>query len=82
MKNFIFLQGTLHCGWFPEIYEMFQNSYFKEHFWMATFEIISESHPFLSKNAGCSSYTLTGMASANQVFQKMLHNFLEHLTYQ
>ena len=62
---------------FLEICEMFQiNYHFKEHFRTATFEIISERSPFLNKNAGCSSGD-----SANQVFQKMLQNFLEHLTH-
>ena len=57
---------------------MFQiNSHFPEHFRRLAFEIISESSPFLNKNADCSSNTL----SANQVFQKMLQFFLEHLIY-
>ena len=34
---------------FPEICEMFKNSYFKEHFRTATFEIIYESSSFLNK---------------------------------
>ena len=39
---------------------MFQiNRHFKEQFRTATFEIISESSPFLNKNMGCSSNTLT-----------------------
>ena len=59
---------------------MFQiNTYVKEHFRAATFEIIRESSPFLNNVLGCSSNTLTGRDSVNQVFHKMLQNFLEHL---
>ena len=61
---------------------MFQiNSYVKEHFRTATFEIIWESSPFLNNVLGCSSNTLTGRDSVNQVFHKMLQNFLEHLIH-
>ena len=66
----------------PEICETFQiNSYVKEHFRTATFEIIWESSPFLNNVLGCSSNTLTGRDSVNQVFHKMLQNFLEHLIH-
>ena len=47
----------------------------------ATFEIIGESRPLLNKNAGCSSITLTERNSANQIFRKMLQNFLQHLMH-
>ena len=61
---------------------MFQiNSYVKEHFRAATFEIIWESSPFLNNVLGCGSNTLTGRDSVNQVFHKTLQNFLEHLLH-
>ena len=61
---------------------MFQiNSYVKEHFRTATFEIIWESSPFLNNVLGCSSNTLTRRDLVNQVFHKMLQNFLEHLIH-
>ena len=53
--------------------------HFKEHFRTATFEIICESCLFLNKNVGCSSNTFSENDSANQVFQKILQNLLEHL---
>ena len=62
---------------------MLRNSYFKEHFRTTTFEIICEGRPlFLNKNEGCSSNTFTESASANQIFQKMLQHFLEHLIWK
>ena len=52
---FIFLifteQKNSTTDGFWEICEIFQNSYIKEHFQTATFEIFCESHPFLNKNA-------------------------------
>ena len=61
---------------------MFQtNSHVKEHFRTATFEIIWESSPFLNNVLGCSSNTLTRRDLVNQVFHKMLQNFLEHLIH-
>ena len=52
---------------------MFQiNSYVKEHFRTATFEIIWESSPFLNNVLGCSSNTLTERDSVSQVFHEAL----------
>ena len=58
----------------------FKELHFREHFRTAAFEIICENRAFLKK-CGLQPQFINRRDSADQVLQKMLQNYLEHLIH-